>query len=222
MPRAKSTSKDAPPTQAPAANDGRREDLVKAAYEVVVELGFEGLRTRLVAERVGINIATLHYYFSTKEALISAVAAYLSSQFANVHAPAVTPQKSAALTRLSQEFADARFYLQERPDMIVVMEELELRARRDDAVKEIIAPFRKYWEAGIRKMIETGLAEKVFREGLQPISAATFIAAAFAGALRTSGGAEALERVCAEIERWLLREPPAAKATAARGVRKHR
>ncbi len=37
----------------------RQEALVQAAYELLAERGFEGLRTRDVAGRVGVNIATL-------------------------------------------------------------------------------------------------------------------------------------------------------------------
>jgi AcrR family transcriptional regulator len=187
---------------APTAK-GRKQDLVKAAYHLVVALGLEGLRTRLVAERVGINIATLHYYFPTKEALIGGVASYLSSQFAEIHAPPVPVQKSQALTRLQQEFADARFYLLQRPDMLVVLEELGLRARRDSAVRRVIEPFTRFWEGGLRTMIETGIAEGVFRADATPAPSATFLAAALAGALRSPDAPTALNIVCSEIERWL-------------------
>src|SRR5262245_14153381 len=55
----------------PAAE--RREALVAAAYQRIAREGFEGLRTRDVAADVGVNIATLHYYFPSKEALIRGV-----------------------------------------------------------------------------------------------------------------------------------------------------
>jgi DNA-binding transcriptional regulator YbjK len=41
----------------------RRRSLLQAAFDVIAMSGFEGLRTRAVAERAGVNIATLHYYF---------------------------------------------------------------------------------------------------------------------------------------------------------------
>ena len=46
-----------------------------AAYKRLAEAGFEGLRTRDVAADAGVNIATLHYYFPSKEALIRGVVA---------------------------------------------------------------------------------------------------------------------------------------------------
>ncbi|TMC63676.1 MAG: helix-turn-helix transcriptional regulator [Chloroflexota bacterium] len=58
----------------PRPNRSHKEDreqaLVEAAFNQIAERGFEGLRTREVAAGVGLNIATLHYYFPTKEALI--------------------------------------------------------------------------------------------------------------------------------------------------------
>src|SRR5262245_22947736 len=51
----------------------RRRALVAAAYRRIASGGFEGLRTRDVAADVGVNVATLHYYFPTKEALIRGV-----------------------------------------------------------------------------------------------------------------------------------------------------
>src|SRR5205809_67708 len=56
-----------------AAQKDRRGALVRAAYNQIAERGFEGLRTREVAGEAGVNIATLHYYFPTKEKLIEGV-----------------------------------------------------------------------------------------------------------------------------------------------------
>ena len=55
----------------------RASDIVLAAYMLIAEKGMEGLRTRDVALKVGINSATLHYYFPTKEALVQGVVAHL-------------------------------------------------------------------------------------------------------------------------------------------------
>src|SRR5919204_6244694 len=59
----------------------RRRALVAAAYARIASDGFEGLRTRDVAADVGVNIATLHYYFPTKEALIRAVIGHAMRRF---------------------------------------------------------------------------------------------------------------------------------------------
>jgi len=192
---------EAPPRN---TDDGRRLSLVRAAYEVIAREGFEGLRTRTVAERVGVNIATLHYYFPTKEALIGGLAEYLAFQFVNVHAPAVPAGRSPALDRLRQEFADARYYRLERPDLLTVMQELLLRAQRDPAIKSIMDPLIYHWQAGIKEMIENGIREGMFRPNLVPVVAAALIASTMWGSMNVSVGIKVMDRVFEEIERWLV------------------
>ncbi|MDB5535826.1 MAG: TetR/AcrR family transcriptional regulator, partial [Devosia sp.] len=44
------------------SGDDRKVAIALAARALIVEKGMEGLRTRDIADRVGINIATLHYH----------------------------------------------------------------------------------------------------------------------------------------------------------------
>jgi AcrR family transcriptional regulator len=64
-----------------APTDDRRAAIAKAARELIAEKGVEGLRTRDIADRVGINVATMHYHVPTKEALIELVAESLQLFF---------------------------------------------------------------------------------------------------------------------------------------------
>jgi AcrR family transcriptional regulator len=64
----------------------RREDLLEATYALIAEKGLEGLRTREIAARAGVNISTLHYYFGTKEALLAALLEHVGGKFAQAHA----------------------------------------------------------------------------------------------------------------------------------------
>src|SRR3979411_665872 len=71
--------------------EDRQQALVRAAFNQIAERGFEGLRTREVAAGVGLNIATLHYYFPTKEALIRGVVAHAMDRFRSTLAPHGSP-----------------------------------------------------------------------------------------------------------------------------------
>src|SRR5919204_449135 len=73
----------------------RRRALIAAAYARIANEGFEGLRTREVAADVGVNIATLHYYFPTKDALIRAVVGHAMQRFM-----ATMPTDGAAIDQL--------------------------------------------------------------------------------------------------------------------------
>jgi AcrR family transcriptional regulator len=199
----------APDATAPAAfpasarADSRRAALVRAAYDLIAAHGLEGLRTRDIAARAGVNVATLHYYFPTKEALIAGVAEHLAQQFISTGAPPVVGGADPALDRLHQEFADARVYQSERPDMLVVMQELMLRARRDPAVAAIVAPLTQGWRIGLERMVMGGIAAGVFRPELDPAAAADHVMASLGGVLLLNLPPPALARVCAELERHL-------------------
>src|SRR6201992_3510405 len=107
----------------------RRLRLLESAFDVLAEVGFEGLRTRTVASRAGVNIATLHYYFPSKQELVEGVAQLLSAKFVTLHGPAPRPSGLPCLDRLRQEFSDAGFYLKHHPEILLVMQEFGLRGK---------------------------------------------------------------------------------------------
>lgn len=48
--------------------------ILKAACDVIAEEGIEHTTTRRIAERAGIHVGNIHYYFKSKQALLDAVA----------------------------------------------------------------------------------------------------------------------------------------------------
>jgi AcrR family transcriptional regulator len=194
--------------------DERRDSLVRAAFACLAADGFEGLRTRSVADRAGVNIATLHYYFPTKEALIGGVADFIATQFITLHAPAVAPTGSAALDRMHQEFADAHFYSADHPDLPAVLCELQLRGRRDPAIREIIEPLFGHWQYGIERWLTSGVKQGVFRHDLDPTGGAAFFVAAMTGAGWLRLSKPQLDSIFAVVEAWLL--APTAKPSITR------
>jgi AcrR family transcriptional regulator len=59
-------------TERLSASD-RWEQILREAMECFGDLGFRGTTTRLLAERVGISETALHRYFTSKEALYTAI-----------------------------------------------------------------------------------------------------------------------------------------------------
>ncbi|TMD24317.1 MAG: TetR/AcrR family transcriptional regulator [Chloroflexi bacterium] len=114
--------------------EDRREALVRAAFNQIAERGFEGLRTREVAAEVGLNIATLHYYFPTKEALIRGVIAHAMQRFRTTLAP-----HGASADPLRRHLRAVRTLLRDEPQVGAVHRTLRgllKRAARD----ELLAP----------------------------------------------------------------------------------
>jgi AcrR family transcriptional regulator len=182
------------------STSGTRRALARAAFDLVAERGLEGLRTRDVANRVGVNVATLHYHFVTKEALIAGVAEHLADEYAT-HRPA-HPPTDGARERLRNEIATARqLRLALRPLQRVSLE-LRMRAERDGALRPTVDPLVAEWRASLEAILTDGIREGVFRADLDPAGGATLILATLWGAAPLLGvDAGAFDAACAEIER---------------------
>ena len=55
--------------QDPGTQEGARERILAAALDVFAERGFDGARTREIAERADANLGLIKYYFDGKEQL---------------------------------------------------------------------------------------------------------------------------------------------------------
>jgi len=188
-----------------AHGDERRQELVRAAYFLIAEQGFEGLRTRNVAARAGVNIATLHYYFATKEDLIRGVVDSIEQQFAEQNTR-ITLQGATAREQMHAELRHALEIKRDRPELQIVLHELFLRSLRDAAVREIFSGMDGGWHRTIMAIVSAGIAEGSFRADLDVDATASAIIAFIKGAsiqLAREPETFAYERVVAQFERWL-------------------
>src|SRR5580704_15341985 len=77
-----------------------RRRIVVAALEVFGAHGFEEASTRQIAERAGVNLAALHYYFAGKDGLYRACADYIADYSETLMKP--------LLARIDAVLADPR------------------------------------------------------------------------------------------------------------------
>src|SRR5437762_8807507 len=138
------------------AKPDRRRDLVAAAYRRIATEGFEGLRTRDVAADVGVNIATLHYYFPTKEALIRSVIGQAMQRFTET-----MPRDGSPVEQLRGHLRALATLLKEDQQLWAVMGELVLRAPRDADLGRIFRQTDEYWHRTLRDLISRCLAQGV-------------------------------------------------------------
>ena len=133
----------------------RREELVAVAFRQLAERGFEGLRTRDVAGAAGVNVATLHYYFPTKESLIRGVLEHAMGRFRTTLEP-----QGAPADQLRNHLRAVRKLMTTEPELGIVMGELALRANRDSSVREIVDEMYSTWQKAMR-----GLLKRAARDG---------------------------------------------------------
>jgi AcrR family transcriptional regulator len=129
---------------------GRRAEIVEAAYRCMADRGLYGLRMRDVATEAQVNIATVHYYLTSKTDLIRAVVEYAHDQFRQ-HA---TPPEEADPARRLRAHLDRVFkLLDDDPRLGHVLAEVALHAERDPVVAQIVTTAQERWRAALQGMM---------------------------------------------------------------------
>ena len=179
----------------------RKEELVAAAYREIATNGFEGLRTRDVASAVGVNVATLHYYFPTKEDLIKAVVGHAMSRFQSTLRP-----EGSAIERLRAHFHGLRGLARDEPELFATMAELTLRAPRDKPLAAIIQKTNEFWEGTLRTLLRSAREDGELPKGIDPDGMAAVIVATLKGVFLLPGRArvpEGFDKALRQLERLI-------------------
>ena len=87
-----------PGRKAPVAT--RREQILKAAYEIALRNGIEGLTVRAVGARARLSHGLVHFHFKRKAQLVSALLDWVLATTTVLHVPAVIAQIPRAPDRL--------------------------------------------------------------------------------------------------------------------------
>lgn len=185
--------------QAATQAEPRKDALVAAAYTVLATRGFEGLRTREVAAAVGVNIATLHYYFPHKEDLIRSVVGHAMGRFRSTLGGA-----GSAEDQLRAHFRGLRVLSRDEPELFAVMAELAIRGARDATLREIIGGTDDAWRAMLRTLLRRAQEEDAVPVGLDPDGMAGVIVATLKGTfMLPAAEPEQVERTIRQLETLL-------------------
>ena len=191
----------------------RKEALVAAAYQILATRGFEGLRTREVAATVGVNIATLHYYFPHKEDLIRGVVAHAMERFRGTLSGA-----GSAEEQLRAHFRGLRRLSRDEPELFTVMAELAIRGVRDASLRKIGGGTDDAWRAMLRTLLRRARDEGAVAAGLDPDGMAAVIVATLKGTfMLPASEPENVERTFRQLEALVGLRATRSKATRVRG-----
>jgi AcrR family transcriptional regulator len=170
--------------------------LVAAAYKVLATRGFEGLRTREVAAAVGVNIATLHYYFPHKEDLIRGVVGYAMGRFRSTLSGA-----GSAEDQLRAHFRGLRVLSRDEPELFAVMAELAIRGVRDASLRKIVGGTDDAWRAMLQTLLRRARDEGAVPAALDPEGMAAVIVATLKGTfMLPATEPETVERTFRQLE----------------------
>lgn len=183
--------------------EDRRQALVRAAFDQIAERGFEGLRTREVAAQVEVNIATLHYYFPTKEALIRGVVGHAMQRFRSTLAPHGSPTD-----QLRNHFHAVRALLANEPELGAVMAELALRSARDPGIARVMRETNDAWHRTLKGLLKRAVEDGQLKPGLDSDDVAALIVAALTSmTLPALSSGERAGQAFRQLERWLGLNP---------------
>jgi len=95
------------------AVEGREEEIIVAAFHCISEIGIAATTTRAVAQKAGMNLGSIHYYFRSKDALLLGVLKQLMKHkvklFSTIRRSNLTPtQKIHYLLRSGSNFMKHR------------------------------------------------------------------------------------------------------------------
>jgi len=192
-------------------SEDRRQALVAAAFRQIAEHGFEGLRTRDVAAKAGVNIATLHYYFPTKETLIRGVVAHAMGRFRSTLAP-----HGSADDQLANHLQAVRALLRNEPELGAVMGELALRSARDPSLARILRESNEGWHRTLRGLLHRAARAGNLATGLDSDEAAALIVATLTSMVLPSLTPSRKDQAFRELGRWLNRMATPARSRSSK------
>ena len=143
-----------------------------AAYDLISEKGFEDLRTRDVAMRAGVNIATLHYYFASKEDLIDGVVDYLLDVFSSEASRDVQQDFSTPLGHLRAMYWNTVYRMRTMPKLFIVLGELVMRSQRHPELERAMQRMDVEWMQYLGWILGEGVVQGQFRADLDLNTAA--------------------------------------------------
>ena len=177
-------------------SESRKDALVAAAFQVIATRGFEGLRTREVAASVGVNIATLHYYFPRKEDLIRGVVAHAMGRFRGTLGGA-----GSAEAQLRAHFLGLRRLARDEPELFAVMAELTMRAARDASLRKIVGGTDDAWREMLGTLLRRAQEDGAVPADVDPNGMTAVIVAALKGTFMLPAvEPEIVERTIRQIE----------------------
>lgn len=177
----------------------RRQELILAAYHTIAQKGFEGLRVRDVAEQVGINGATLHHYFKTKEALIQAVVEYAIGRTV-----VTTDDLNGTPAEQLHEHLERLYQLmRNEPILFVVLAEMNLRSQRDPELRDLIGQ-EGIWHDRLVAILRAGIEQQHWPPDLDPVTTASAIISLMEGAsLWAVTYPKRAEEALSQLKKWL-------------------
>jgi AcrR family transcriptional regulator len=145
----------------PNVEEVRREEILRATCEVIAERGYAATRVADIARRSGTSSATVHYYFKTKQNVLTEALAFAGRRACEQHRDMIS-----GLTSIRQQLV--RLVEWQVPvvgelDTWTIWLEVWNEATRRESVKDAQQAAYSEWLRTLEEIIERGVASGEFR-----------------------------------------------------------
>lgn len=174
---------DASTEQSPAAPKPRTRDaeatkarILAAAKREFAKKGFCGARVEVIADKAHANKRMIYHYFESKELLFQTVLenAYVDIRTAERKLNLDHLDPTAALERLVRFTWD--YYLK-NPEFITLVNSENLHRAKHLKKSEVVKVYSRRFVTMVKEILDRGVAQGVFREGVDPVQLNITIAA---------------------------------------------
>lgn len=157
----------------------RRPDILKAAYDLMGIQGLESLTHRNVAAELGINHATVHYYFPHRADLLAGVAEFALEQFNRDRAKFQTGAERSS-DKIEAELALAEAYCRKSSRFAKVLAGLYVASIADASLRKKLSAIWSAWASPLVGLNKTSKIRKDSPFGDGELLCATFFGLALA------------------------------------------
>jgi AcrR family transcriptional regulator len=168
-------------TAAGQRREQTRNAILDAAWTALARDGYEKITTRRIAKMAGVNVATLHYYFGSKEQLLSEATRFALKGTENRMRSAIDEAQTAA-AGLENLFRAIWNMVQDQPGALRY--DLLVRGFRDEKARHDVLAIYATYQRLAEELIERHLREGgTLAEGLTASGVAHYLLSATDGVL---------------------------------------
>ncbi|MBI4832538.1 MAG: TetR family transcriptional regulator C-terminal domain-containing protein [Candidatus Lindowbacteria bacterium] len=171
----------------------RREQIIEALFDCLAEKGHEKITVKDIAARAKLHYGVIHYYFKSKDEIISAVADYIISRYASLLAERLAGAGSAAdKVRVALDFLVDESIFNRRMNRVfynLVQMAFERKAIRD-SLRKLVRVYR----GNLAQVVGEGVAKGEFASRDSSETASLMVALIEGMALQWVIEPEALEK----------------------------
>ena len=153
----------------------RREQIVEALFQCLSEKGHEKVTVKDIAEQAGLHYGVIHYYFQSKDEIVSALSESIVSRYEHLLLDRIRNVQSAAeKIRISLDFLIDEFIFNRRLNRVFY--NLVQMAFEHKTVRIALRRQLRAYRGHIADVIEEGIENGEFKRGKKAEIASVMVA----------------------------------------------